>query len=436
MKILPILITTALIVTGAYFLPALFLEEDLGAEKDFSITAEEKFDEEKSKLKEELKIKAEDKKDVLYSSLGDVCIDGDEFDCKKTMKVVNYVYKSETKFPKQIRYIEDGKLVKEKKNKTIESLSEEKLFGADSDTIEEDINKRTYNTMFFPWGDGTTTAEIFSGATFYYEYPDWNIVEYATTTISAYNLQMDSNYATTTAKSWLNYKIIGTALASSLSEYSGAGDGRLKFGYGGYGNGESWSTITQETTTTDVDDTNTVGYAGVFGDNVSNNWLELVRGYFQFDTSAIPDSDTIDSATIYLYIHSIGASASGLEANVVEFNPATNNSLVGDDFDNIVKTALSDSNWDADSISTGYDSFALNSTGLSNISKTSYSNFAFLLDSDITEIAPSWVSGGGQNIMCRTSEYTGTASDPYISITYTAGSGETPAKKRTTIIMF
>lgn len=150
----------------------------------------------------------------------------------------------------------------------------------------------------------------------------------------------------------------------------------------------------------------------------------MSRGFFLFDTSALPDTDTIDSAVLSLYIY--GQTNSGGWASTYSFydaTPASNTAIVASDYANVGSTALSAS-VAAGSISIdAYNDWALNSSGLAAIAPTGVSKFAIRSNHDAGAVDP---GGSGELLLnCHYADTTGTSTDPMLVVEHSAGGGET-----------
>lgn len=151
------------------------------------------------------------------------------------------------------------------------------------------------------------------------------------------------------------------------------------------------------------------------------NYMYIIRGIFGFDTSAIPDTDTINSATFSIY----GTYKSNLLSQSLVIDrrvPASPTALATSDF-NIA-------GWDgveqaSNRISTtsfvtgAYNDFTLNSTGTGNISKTGVSWLGTRGSGDFDNSAPTWSlafdAAGGYF-----ADQTGTTQDPKLVVVHSA----------------
>jgi hypothetical protein len=155
----------------------------------------------------------------------------------------------------------------------------------------------------------------------------------------------------------------------------------------------------------------------------SPNWNGMSRSIFLFDSSAIPDTDTISSATFSAW-GDLSENMYSQTADLVQSTVASNTNLVNSDFQGTVNdtTLQSDTqiglgSWNA----AGYNDYALNATGIGNVSKTSVTKLGIRLSADRTNSAPSWASGRS-SVYGATAEYTGTGRDPKLVVVHAASS--------------
>ncbi len=171
----------------------------------------------------------------------------------------------------------------------------------------------------------------------------------------------------------------------------------------------------------------------------------LKRVFLNFDTSSISDTDTIDSATMSLYVESTWDDANDAYSyiSVTHNNSASDATFVAADFDDLYNSdgttpiasgkALmemcdSGEHMDLTSWSSSYADFSFNSTGLSKIDKTGYSKFGVSIGRDIEDAAPAHAGYTLEGISSyRGKGYTGTASDPKLVVVHSAATaGFTP----------
>lgn len=152
--------------------------------------------------------------------------------------------------------------------------------------------------------------------------------------------------------------------------------------------------------------------------------LHLTRGILLFDTSAIGDTDTIDSATLSVKIRT-KAGTTGWDMVPVACAPASNTALAIGDFSAGITldsptefaTRVADS-----SLTNGnYHDFTLNASGLAAISKTGVSKFMNRSGShDIDNSDPGGGGGSNRGTSIYQAEEAGTTSDPKLVVVHTA----------------
>lgn len=218
---------------------------------------------------------------------------------------------------------------------------------------------------------------------------------------------------------------------STLTKYPGSiASGNPAAGcFGVYGRNLTWSSIIALTTANEVIANTNLGLATEFkASSTSNQWAQLYRGYFCFDTSSIGSSATISSVILSLYAGSKQDPYSNAPTlNIYTFSPASTSSVVTSDFGNVGSTAQCDSaityaNWTANT----YIDFTFNSTGIGNISKTSVSSFCSRGNYDVTGTAPTWASLA-ETIMFADLEAENNlgGKDPKLVVTYSSSSIKT-----------
>src|SRR3989344_2533141 len=154
----------------------------------------------------------------------------------------------------------------------------------------------------------------------------------------------------------------------------------------------------------------------------TNVWSELDRAIFGFDTSSIPDTDTIDSATVSFY----GSSRTDNFSQSIVLDrrvPTSPTAITTGDYNlsgwNVVEQATGRITIASLSI-TGYNDFTLNATGLSNISKTGVSWYGLRLSADFDNSEPTWAASLNANINVYFADQTGTDKDPKLVVVHTA----------------
>jgi len=285
----------------------------------------------------------------------------------------------------------------------------------------EIINKRNKHTKFFKNKDGSITAEIISGVPQYYEDDngEWWQAEYATSTVKELSKKKKI--------SLLDRLFGNVAYADTDTFYPDANpetssmDGNVRRIVVA---GEAWSSI-RTGAGTNYDDTSNLDYVFyIDSDTDTDEWNRNDRAMFLFDTSSLDDDVTIDSATLSIYGESKNDNLSITpNVNVVSANPASNTAIEASDYVDFGSTVFSTAIAYADISTSGYNDFALNASGLSNISKTGISKFGILNQNyDIDNSGPSWSSNVVSNFRVQMAETTGTSQDPKLVIVYTPSS--------------
>lgn len=278
---------------------------------------------------------------------------------------------------------------------------------------EEILALRTENSVTF--NDGS--VRIYAGQPFREVNGAWHSVEFATTTIDAFDLQatpvLERVFGLATQKVY----------ADSIAPYSGAGDGYVE-------EQTCASFATVRAASGDLADytTATILHRNQRSGGCYNLWS---RSIFQFDTSTIGSGATISSASV-----SIHSDAANTIVNFSCDTTAENINLYGVNTDSDTTLAVADypigdwtltqladtdkthAGWDTDA----YQTFTLNSTGLSTINKTGYTSVGLLTNADADNSDPTCTDYGYRIYGIDMSESSGTSEDPYIEVTFSAPS--------------
>ena len=190
--------------------------------------------------------------------------------------------------------------------------------------------------------------------------------------------------------------------------------------------GTSWGTLRGLTGSVADDTSASDWYARIDSDTTSNQWDIIMRSGFLFDTSAIPDSDSISSATFSLYgVSKVDNLSITPNINVYSFTPASNTALVTGDFANFGTTAYCDTAITYAGFSTsGYNDFVLNATGIAAISKTGVTKLGIRNAAyDAANVAPTWSSGTFSELKGYFADQTGTTNDPKLVVVHGTAAG-------------
>lgn len=231
---------------------------------------------------------------------------------------------------------------------------------------------------------------------------------------------------------------------TTTTAYAEAGDGGvLAFG-GGSASAANWNTIHDATSGGLAGYTEALNdaYAARLRHIATTNGTQIGRMFLPFDTSAISASDTIDSATLEVYSRTVELGGTHtLYVNVVEgFQPSetalttADYDTAGDAVDNPTEGATRLSFTTNETDYTTSDTFTLNATGLGWVKKSGqtascgstagYTCLSIRTGADMDDTAPA--AGTEWRYAITFSEQAGTASDPLLTVTHSAGTAEVP----------
>src|SRR3990167_3511086 len=173
-----------------------------------------------------------------------------------------------------------------------------------------------------------------------------------------------------------------------------------------------------------VNVTTSSGLAGEIDcSGTTDNFGAIYRGIYLFDTSSIPDTDNIDSATLSLFgntqSNTAGHASPENDVTIVSTAPASNTTLAASDF-NIASWTMTQQNstdiayasWSL----VAYNDFALNATGVGNISKTGITKFGATFAGDRTGTCVGCVADGTGFLTAINADLAGTSSDPKLVV--------------------
>ena len=143
----------------------------------------------------------------------------------------------------------------------------------------------------------------------------------------------------------------------------------------------------------------------------------ISRNFSNYDTSGISDTATVTGVTSYVYWN--GANADDSRSYNV-YGSTAQDTIAVEDWDLGGTTAYSDTAvTQASYVSAGYKSWVWNATGIAAVSLTGITKICYRdVTKDVANVAP--VSENNCFITFYTSAQTGTAEDPYLSVTYAA----------------
>lgn len=190
------------------------------------------------------------------------------------------------------------------------------------------------------------------------------------------------------------------------------GSGRV-----GYSDNSSWSTTRDATTGITATPGDTDSYICRVRHLLGNYIID--RNFQPINTSGLPDSAIISSATYKIWLLSYGdTSSDGHDyAVIVQTSQSDTTTFTTADYDLFGTTEGSDQFSLSGSLATGeYKTFTLNATGLGWINKTGYTKLGVRGGGDITNNAPP--DNTYYQFYGYCAAQTGTDKDPYLSVTY------------------
>jgi hypothetical protein len=194
------------------------------------------------------------------------------------------------------------------------------------------------------------------------------------------------------------------------------GTGDTKDGYLHYTDAATYAGARSSATGTVVDSSGHI----VVGQSKSGTNFTIYRGGLYFDTSAIPDTDTILSATIYLHFNPNSSSINDTDqlVNIVSGSDLADGGIITGDYGEILNQGTIFSS-EGDKLWTdGWKAFNLNASGIAEISKTGLTKFALRGSHDINNVddGPDFI----ENNYYDFNDSNGSDA-PYIAVTHTTG---------------
>ncbi len=185
-----------------------------------------------------------------------------------------------------------------------------------------------------------------------------------------------------------------------------------------------WTSIRTATTGFSANPTGENASVGIQTD--STQWFQFYRFIALFDTSAIPDTDTINSATLSLFGAASPNDGFSQSVVIIDSNPASNTDLVADDYfrlGNLLGGTATKQSDTAIPITGGwssgaYNDFPLNATGLGNISKTGVSKFGSVVSGDQSNTEPGFIANAVSQAFIKTADTLGTTQDPKLVVVH------------------
>ena len=166
--------------------------------------------------------------------------------------------------------------------------------------------------------------------------------------------------------------------------------------------------------------------------NTSGTYFDLIRVAVFFDTSALPDADTISAATLSLYVISkTNTDDDGTDyVSIVESTVSSDTALATTDFDLLgaptdpTEAVATGDRLDISSVTvSAYNDWDFNATGIAMISKTGISKFAVREGHDIENETPAITTNN--ELQIQNSEFAGSTQDPKLVVTHSSTTNTT-----------
>lgn len=227
------------------------------------------------------------------------------------------------------------------------------------------------------------------------------------------------------------YMVEGKIGNTTTVIYSDAGDNVLR------ADDASWATLRAKTDAEDERQTNTSTY---LADGYNGSVYEIFTPFIMFDTSTIPATDTISSATISLWFIENNANGTTDKLYAVQSKQATWNDPVLADYDQRQSTSFGSLVLPATAVTTdAYYDITLNASGIANIARSGEtipvgasasgkSQFALRGNDDFDNTTPTTQAGAA---LIAFADTTGTTNDPKLTVQHAAASGTSTATSTT-----
>mgnify|MGYP007031183291 CR=1 FL=1 len=184
--------------------------------------------------------------------------------------------------------------------------------------------------------------------------------------------------------------------------------------------------LTAHDSTTGCTDQSDVAVAVTFAQQnfAGGTTYRVFRSLAGFDTSSIPDTATITSATLSVYANGSAISDTDNDkVNIYAYDaPSSATAITNTDFNKTHFGATWSTEIDITSWNTGdgvANDFVLNSTGLTGISKTGVTWIGAKTSQDESSTTPT----GGNSVVIYNADQAGTSTDPTLVVNYSGGGG-------------
>lgn len=183
---------------------------------------------------------------------------------------------------------------------------------------------------------------------------------------------------------------------------------------------EDFSTIRAGGGTASGDSTATDISAELRASATTNQYDRLGRCFFLFDTSAVPTTDTKDSATFSLFGQAMQNSLSDCDIDLVASTPTANTSLQNNDFGTLGTTRFATGISTAVINLSGYNDWTLNASGLAAVTAAGITKFGVRLKWDLdNSFGGVWSSAATTYFRPYYADQAGTTNDPKLVVNHT-----------------
>lgn len=152
--------------------------------------------------------------------------------------------------------------------------------------------------------------------------------------------------------------------------------------------------------------------------STTDQYNELDRCIFTFDTSTIGNSASVDSATFSLFGAALGSGLGSPDLHCAGATPASNTTLANSDYGQCQTTSFG-SIANASFSGSAYNNMALNASGIANINKTGISAFSAQISWDLNNsFGGVWASLQNSGFTVRMADTADTTQDPKLVVNY------------------
>lgn len=162
---------------------------------------------------------------------------------------------------------------------------------------------------------------------------------------------------------------------------------------------------------------------GLKASTTTNQFSDLRRSIFNFDTSALTGSANISATTIGIVYNFKTNGLGDADPHFCGATPAATNAIPASDFSNIGTTSFGSIGYSSvNTDNTTYNTISFNASGIAAVSKTGITSIGEKISWDMNQsFTGSWSSGADTRVQGIFADETGTSKDPTLTVTYTLG---------------